>query len=402
MRRVVRWLCMAIIAVLGTGCSQRAAPLTHDAYIWQRQWTPALRDAVAGSSDLVRAWRVLVAQADADGSFSSFRVDRDALSRSGRPVVIVIRIDGRLATFDEAALIARIVDVTQAWPSAAGLEIDYDCPTRRLLAYAHFLQVMKARLGRTPLSITALPAWLSSPDLDRLLDVPDEAVLQVHAVQAPQAGLFNADVAMGWVDDFSRRTRKPFRVALPTYGSRVSWRADGSLLGVESEASTLSVGSAANELYAAPDILTDVVRRLQRNRPRRLAGVAWFRLPTRDDSRAWSLATWRGVVTGNFDATPLRAHLLPSASTGAPFDVVIENPGSMDAAPAYAVDLPATCDSADGINGYVLKRSAQFTSLKLASARALSAGSQRHVGWARCAPGTSPTLNIRTREILSS
>lgn len=220
MRRVVRWLCMAIFAVLGTGCSQRAAPLTHDAYIWQRQWTSSLRDAVAGSSDLVRAWRVLVAQADADGTFGSFGVDRDALSRSGRPVVIVIRIDGRLATFDEAALIARIADVTQAWPSAAGLEIDYDCPTRRLPAYAHFLQVMKARLGRTPLSITALPTWLSSPDLDRLLDVPDEAVLRVPSVQAPQAGLFSVELAMGWVDDFSRRIRKPFRVALPTYGSR--------------------------------------------------------------------------------------------------------------------------------------------------------------------------------------
>ncbi|MGZ6228907.1 MAG: hypothetical protein ACXWNE_12305, partial [Candidatus Binataceae bacterium] len=44
------------------------------------------------------------------------------------------------------------------------------------------------------------------------------------------------------------RTSKPFRVALPAYGSRVSWREDGSLLAIEGEMPLLAGGSSAIEL----------------------------------------------------------------------------------------------------------------------------------------------------------
>jgi len=51
----------------------------------------------------------------------------------------------------------------------AGVEIDHDCATARLSAYARFLSILRARLDRTvPLSITALPAWLSAPEVDEV------------------------------------------------------------------------------------------------------------------------------------------------------------------------------------------------------------------------------------------
>lgn len=385
-----RLLLLAAMVTLVGACGAPHAPLTHDAYVWQRQWTPGLRDAVDASSDLVRAWHVLVAQADRDGRFHGFAPDRDTLARSRRPVVLVVRIDGRLARFDPTALTARIVSVVQDWPGAAGLEIDYDCPTARLPAYTAFLRDLKSRLPGVPLSITALPTWNGSTALDDLLEVPDDAVLQVHAVQAPQAGLFDPAVATAWIDAFARHTHKPFRVALPTYGSRVSWNADGSLLSVESEAAALAAGAEAAELYAAPSTVRDFVAGLNRHRPAGLVGLVWFRLPTPQDTRAWSLATWRGVVTGRLAVVTPRIVLQAGRGGDAPSDVIVDNPGDSDIAPPPVVRLPATCHLADGIDGYTLRRTAQALELVATLARPIPARGRRAIGWARCRPDSPP------------
>lgn len=389
MRKIVRTVSSLVALALLAACD-RAPPLTHDAYIWQRQWTPGLRDAIAASNDLVRDWRVLAAQADRDGRFHVFTPDLPV--QGGRPAIAVVRIDGRLARFDTDELIGRIDEVHRRWPHIAGIEIDYDCPTSRLPAYTAFLRQLKDRLGSMPLSITALPTWLGSSNLDALLAVPDEAVLQVHAVQAPQAGLFDPDVAAGWITDFSAHTRKPFRVALPTYGSRVSWNADGSLLAVESESAALASGAVASELYAAPSTVLAFVQRLEAHRPARLAGLVWFRLPTPEDTRAWSLTTWRGVVTGHVDTQPVTVSLNTPTADG-PSDIVIENPGGMDAEAPSRVALPPGCTVADGIDGYALRRTGDGLSLVAVQARPLPAHASRPIGWARCAPGTTLSLS---------
>jgi hypothetical protein len=392
---ILRTLAIVTIAAIVAACGRAPAPLTHDAYVWQRQWTPALREAMSSSTDLVRSWRVLVAQADRNGAFHTFSPDRDALDRSGRPVVLVVRIDGRLASFDGHVLAGRIAALTAGWPSTrlAGIEIDYDCPTSRLPAYTTFLAALRSRLGALPLSITALPTWIGSRDLDALLAVPDESVLQVHAVQAPQAGLFDPVVADRWLDEFATHTRKPFRVALPTYGSRVSWNEDGSLLAVESERAALAAGATSAELYAAPDTLMGFVAHLRKDRPRGLVGVVWFRLPTVDDTRAWSLATWRGVVLGQLDTRPLAITLQPGMTADAPFEVMLENATATDAVPPQRVALPSSCDVADGIDGYRLQRIDNALELIADGARPLKAQTRRSIGWARCKAGTPLTLS---------
>lgn len=380
------------LALLGA-CGRTPVPLTHDAYIWQRQWTPSLRHAVDASRDVVRDWRVLIAQASRNGRFQVFAPDRAALDASRRPVVLVVRIDGRLAAFDPVELRERITRILVTWPEAAGVEIDYDCPTARLPAYTAFLRELKPALGRVPLSITALPTWIGSPDLDRLLAIPDESVVQVHAVQVPQAGLFNPEVAADWVRNYAKHSHKPFRVALPTYGSRVSWNEDGTLLAVESEQAALAAGAVSSELYASPDTVLAFVKRLDIERPEGLAGIVWFRLPTTEDTRAWSLATWRGVVTGHLERVALRLHLR-GAGDGAS-DVLLENPASVDAAAPARIELPEGCYLADGIDGYRVAPNTTTPILVAAQARPLPARATRAVGWARCRPGTLTTLTLQ-------
>ncbi|UPG91523.1 DUF3142 domain-containing protein [Luteibacter aegosomaticola] len=384
---------LASAVALLSACGRTPAPLTHDAYIWQRQWTPSLRHAVDASRDVVRDWRVLVAQASRDGRFQMFAPDRATLDASQRPVVLVVRIDGRLANFDPADLRERITRIVATWPQAAGVEIDYDCPTARLPAYTAFLRELKPALGHVPLSITALPTWIGSPNLDGLLAIPDESVVQVHAVQAPQAGLFNPDIAADWVSNYAKHTHKPFRVALPTYGSRVSWNADGTLLAVESEQAALAAGAVSSELYASPDTVLGFVKRLDTNRPDGLTGIVWFRLPTTEDTRAWSLATWRSVVTNHLDRAPLQLHLR-DAGNGAS-DVLLENPASADTAAPARVALPEGCELADGIDGYRLAPNTTTPTLVAAQARPLPAHTTRAIGWARCRPGTLTTLTLQ-------
>ncbi|HLJ20059.1 MAG TPA: DUF3142 domain-containing protein [Stellaceae bacterium] len=263
------WL--RLLLILLPTVSLAASSTTHgalpqDAYVWQRQWTPAVASALGQSADLVRDWRVLAAEVDGAGRLRATEVDWAALSATQRPVIPVIRIDGQLAHWGEAQLLADIRDLLRRWRQSAvpvaGIEIDHDCATARLPEYARFLTELRAELGGTPLSITALPTWLGSRALDRVLAATDEVVLQVHAVQDPHAGLFDAATASRWIEALGRRTSKPFRVALPAYGTRVSWTAEGRIGAVESERPLLIDASASVELMASPSEVASLLRSL--------------------------------------------------------------------------------------------------------------------------------------------
>jgi hypothetical protein len=385
----VRQLLILLPFMCLAGSSTPRQLLPQDAYIWQRQWTPAVVSALQQSSDLVRAWRVLAAQSDERGHLRPTAVEWTALKNNGRPVILVVRIDGQLAQWDEEVLRDDLRAVLSRWRQnrvpVAGIEIDHDCGTARLSAYARFLGELRTQIEDVaPLSITALPAWLSAPDLDAVLAQVDEVVLQVHAVQSPRAGLFDLQLARQWVETFARRSATPFRVALPTYGSRVSWHQDGSLLAIESEAPLLAGGYAAVELMAPPQEESSLLRGLERDPPAHLLGIAWFRLPTDDDSRAWSLATWRAVIQGK----PLRAYievLVHNSDTPGMSNLVLINRGNVDAALPHAVELPSVCTLADGINGYTLAHNGERLVLQHLHGGLLRSHHQQVIGWMRCA-----------------
>lgn len=384
LRRLVLLLMIVVLA----GSSEPGRVLPHDAYIWQRQWTPAVAEAVEQSADLIGTWRVLAAQLDEHGRLRPVAIDWRALERSARPVVLVVRIEGQLAQSDEAQLLADVRAMLDQQrrdhAPAAGIEIDHDCGTTRLLAYARFLTKLRAGLADgVRLSITALPAWLPSRDLDAVIASADEVVLQVHAVRDPRAGLFDAALGLQWANSFARRTAKPFRVALPTYGSRVIWREDGSLLAVESEAPRLAGGASAAELTAAPTEVAALLRGLERDPPATLAGIVWFPLPTVQDRRAWSLDTWRAVIGGEDLEADIETVVRDSATHGMR-DVVLLNRGAVDAELPPTVALARACTIADGVNGYALAHTASGLVLQRRRVGLLRGHHQQIIGWMRC------------------
>lgn len=393
-RRWPRWLLLLVCLVIVSASATSARRLPHDAYVWQQRWTPALAVSLGDASDLVRAWRVLAAHVDRQGALRVVEPDWARLAATGRPVVLVVRIDGQLDRWDPANLrdlvLARVRTAPQ---SIAGLEIDHDCATARLPAYAAFLADLRTALPPSlALSITLLPTWLGDAALDAVLAPLTEAVLQVHAVESPRTGLFDAARARRWVDALDRRTALPFRVALPAYGTRVTWGPDGRLLAVESERPALAGGDAASELIAPPAAVAALLGDLQTRTPAHLAGIAWFRLPTADDRRAWSLATWRAVV----QERPLAATITPQVVAGdvpGLYHLLLANDGETDVPLPASVTLPAACVIADGSNAYGLERTGAGATLRRRQAGLLRGHTRQLVGWMRCDPAPE-TLHV--------
>jgi hypothetical protein len=368
-------------STLQTGAPR--SPLPHDAYIWQRVWTPQVIAAARQSADLVRTWRVLVAEADSAGRWVKVAVPWDALQATGRPIVAVVRIDGRLDDVRMPALLDRITAALGGTSAnVSGLEIDYDCPTSKLVAYAGFLDVLRARLPASlKLSITALPTWMNSPALERLAANVDELVLQVHAVDDPHRGLFDPVQAERWVHAFAQRIPRPIRVALPAYDVRVTWRHDGRLASVEGERPLLTGSAPGETLRTSPQAVLAFLRAMQRDAPDSLAGIVWFRLPTDSDRHAWSPETWRAVVTDSLPSPTLSATLVATDSPGL-WTVTLSNDGGVDAIAPRRVRLDPSCTLADGANGFRLIDGAPLA-LQGAGGR-LRAHESRIIGWARC------------------
>jgi Protein of unknown function (DUF3142) len=385
---------LALLCLLSAACAPKPPSFSQDAYVWQRHWTPALVSALEQSSDVVAQWRVLAAETDARGTLKPVAVDWAALRATGRPVIAVIRIDGALGHLSQPELLTEIGALAAGWRGlpVIGLEIDYDCATARLRDYAQFLTRLRALRGIPRyLSITALPTWIGATALAPVVTAADETVLQVHAVQAPENGLFDPASARRWIDAFAAETHKPFRVALPDYGARAVRDEDGRLIAIESETPRLVGGAETTALMAMPDQVAVLLRDLKNNPPDRFSGVAWFRLPSADDQLTWSLATWRVVMRGADLRTDVVAEARASTTPGMS-NIVLANRGAIDAALPRMVTLPADCRTADGINGYALDTRDEKYSLHRLQTALLRAHHERLVGWMRCAQGA---LDVR-------
>lgn len=377
----MRWLLAAL--VLLAGCQRAPVPLAHEAYLWQRLWTPAVARAMDDAP--VGGWRVLALQVVGD-QLRPAAPDLAVLAARAAPMRLVVRIEGSRLPIAVEALTQALAPLLTRWQAAGvhlvGIEIDHDCASAALADYAHWLVELRGHLpGALPLSITALPSWLDSPALAEVLAAVDHSVLQVHAVQRPQQGLFDSERALDWIRAWEQRSPRPYWVALPAYGVRVRTDAAGALLGVDAEGALDRTGPAGVELRADPLALAHLLAALAADPPQRLRGILWFRLPLPGDRRTLSSASWRALVEGQ----PLRAdwRVRSRAQTQGSVDLWLHNAGNLDAPPP-PVELPVHCSYADALPPYRLRAGTPLV-LQPDAAAWLRSGRQLQIGWARCA-----------------
>lgn len=340
-----------------------APPLPHEAYVWQRDWSPELGQSLAELPSELGVLRVLARErSGANRTPVDIAVDVAALARTGREVIAVMRVDGTApldgVTLQEVAVLAR------AWRARGvrvrGVEVDHDCATPSLPAYADWLARERGALGDLTLSITALPTWATSPALEHLTSIPDDLVVQVHAIRAPT--LFTPEEARGFVEAWAKATSRPFRVALPTYRA------------------TLKDGT---RLVSEPREVSRFLALLRERPVKGVSGIIWFRLGHRADSDAWSPSTLSAVVRGE-SLTPRLTSRLVDAGEGT-LDIVVENTGRVDAEAPTRIDFSGNLEVLDGVGGYAPRG----TSLVARMPPRLRAGEHRVIGFVR---GTEVSL----------
>lgn len=400
-----------LLVLLFIGCSSErvSGPLPQEAYVWQRAWTPAVRAALARTSDLEA---LVVLAAEVDLSTDPPRVVRAAYDPGAldRPVGLAVRIgrfarrDGATERFAErpdlterlAALARRLVaDARERGLEVREFQLDYDCPESRLGDYPVLVRAVREALAPVPVTITALPSWLRHRrELKHLLRTTDGWVLQVHSLEPPSRPdappeICDPEAARRAVET-AAGFRKPFRVALPTYSYLVAFTQAGDLLGISAEGPLPSwpPGALVGVARTDPDALAGLVRAWTADRPEELAGLIWYRLPVEGDRLNWPRAAFDAVREGRPPRKDLR--VLPRAAGPGLLEIDLENHGEAEAGWPVHVDLAwqaGTLLAADGLAGYRIVRT-DTGKLRLERSttpwdRPLRPGERRTVAWLR-------------------
>lgn len=388
-------------------CHERpaAGDLVQGAYVWQRVWTPAVCEAVSNAPPDLARLVVLAAQVGwSDTRPVPLRIvlDYATLKVAGRPVGLALRVTGRpeplAADGPEVAalcVLARtiVADARSQALDIAEVQVDYDCPERRLGEYAGWIARLRAAVQPTPVRITVLPSWLPHRQFRELLRHVDGCVLQVHWLQsaADEPRLLDLEEAREAVRSFAR-LGVAFDVALPTYAYVAACDEAGRALGVSAEGPLPNWPRSARleRIRAEPAAMASLIGEWSARRPPNLAGIIWYRLPVAGDLLNWAPATFARVRHGETPAG--RALTVLDSHEAALVDVTVTNAGDDDVAVSsldVRVDLGTNrLAAADGVGGFAAQRvgpaEVRFTpagdAVKL---QVLRPGDRRVLGWVR-------------------
>ncbi|HOX06821.1 MAG TPA: DUF3142 domain-containing protein [Planctomycetota bacterium] len=382
--------------------------MPQEAYVWQRSWRPAVREALARAAPRMDGFTCLAAEVQIrNGRPTAIRVlpDWPALAAAGRPVGLALRIGPYRGPFAEGDALADFLagqaaellrEARAGGVQPAELQVDFDCAESDLDGYRRWVQAIRERVAPVPVTVTALPCWLKHRSFARLAAEAGGYVLQVHSLERPRspeadAVLCDADSARRAVES-AGRIGVPFRVALPTYGYVMAFDRGGRFLGVSAEGPMAAWGPDVRlrELRADPAAMAGLVRDWTESRPACMTGLIWYRLPVESDVLNWRWPTLAAAMAGRAPVASLKAEL------GRPekglVEVVLANAGEADGPPGAVVQVRWSAGellAADAIGGFDLSgrnaSSATFSSPTGAARWRLAPGQSRAIGWLRFA-----------------
>lgn len=372
-------------------------------FVWQRQWTGAVGAAVAEHGREFQELGVfggeICVEGDGRCSTEKGRPDWSVLAAAGREVAPVIRVE-RLADTGAArqAVAGAVVAAARSFTAEAGAAgvaagpviVDYDCPQKRLPAYAGWLVEVRAALAPRRVVITALPSWLGEADLPALLDRCDGWILQLHSFDLTrlnrQPQVCDPVQAVRWTAQAEKLGRL-YSVALATYSATAGLDADWKRVGLalEGPSPAWPPGTLQVELGSDPAGLAALVAEWRRNRPAHLVDLWWYRLPVATDTRNWRWPTLAAVMAGRVPAP--RWQVVAEGTN--PIDLTLLNTGEGPGPPPQRLVIrwpghaPAAADALPGWAVTTVEGNAMFSPSPEASARAIIPGSRCALGWIR-------------------
>jgi hypothetical protein len=364
-----------------------------------------VRQAVGQASGLSR---LVALGAEVDFRREPVRVARVALDpafgASGRPVGVALRIHtfpGRFTDSPEAVrlvagLASRLAaEARQQGLALAEIQLDYDCPESRLEDYPALIGAVREAVRPVPVTVTALPSWLRQERaFERVIAAADGYVLQVHfldPIAGPGDPLVLCDPAAARrAVERAARFRRPFRVALPTYGYQVVFDAQGKRAGVAAEGGPIlpPPGGTVRTIHSDPAAMAGLVRGWTADRPAALAGLIWYRLPAGGDRLNWPWPTFEAVRAGRAP----RAEVAAEARSPEPglIEIDLINRGEAEAPWPGRLRIgwgKLHLIAADGLSGYRIGSAGPGTVSLERPDRRLAApsrpGDRRTIAWLR-------------------
>ncbi len=395
-------LLIALIALAGCHRTEQtiSGPLKQRGYVWQREWTPAVIDAIGEAEPRMDGVVLLGAEVNLGGKKPEIvkaPIDWDAVKRQSKHCSIALRVSPFAGPFraDDAAA-RTIIDLTRELLSGARehnvdveeLQFDFDCARKNLGAYRTWLQMLRPVVHPARFVITTLPAWLDDSQFSALVREVDGYVLQVHSVPisaGTNAKLSDARLAREWVRK-AARFGIPFEVALPTYRCAAGYGPDGKLLSVamDSVQPVWPPGTRVLEFGADADEIAALVNDWQKTRPPQLRELIWYRVPIATDTRNWRWPTLSAVMSGR-----LPKHKLNILQEGEnPIDLSIFNAGEADEqlnANVTATWNGAGLTASDALAGWNMKSENGRAIFRVTASRGLRLppGATRKIGWLR-------------------
>jgi Protein of unknown function (DUF3142) len=385
---VLRLALLALLGLLKTGACR-----ADEAYIWQRLWDAPLVEQLTQQKDLYQQLRVLALQQQSERQWVDVQVDAKALIATQLPITMVVRLPGAKPLLNAAQLGERIVRKLELWQLAgipvARIEVDFDCAESQLANYQQLLLGLRLLLpAAIKLDITALPAWLRSEQMPKLIAASDRITLQVHSVLAPKRGLFDPRMAEYWIRQLNQISTKAFSVALPAYGAKLVLNERDQVIGVEHEMELSGSVSRSVELKATPQSVRTLLDALQSRPVANLQTIVWFRLPLPGDQRAWHPKTLRAVILKQPLVSKIETRYVANNAGG--YDVIFKNVGNLNATTPLRLSVNQRC-TGEGLQTYRFEKSIFSARLGLE----LAPDQQRIIAWLRCPAGIAPNVLSR-------
>jgi len=400
--RLARLTCIAAIALAGCNRTEQpiSGPLKQRGYVWQREWTSAVVDAL-GEAD----WRmdgvvILGAEINLAGrkaEIAKATIDWAAVKRGSQHCALALRVAPFAGPFrSDDAPVQAVFNVAKELLSDARahgvnldeFQFDFDCAQKNLGSYGTWLRALKPIVQPTRFVITVLPAWLNDSEFQKLVREVDGYVLQVHSVPisvGTNAKLSDARLAREWIRK-AARFGIPFGVALPTYRCAAGYGPDGKLLSVamDSVQPVWPPGTRVLEFGADADEIAGLVHEWQEARPPQLRELIWYRVPIATDTRNWRWPTLLAVMAGR-----LPEHKLNILQEGKnPIDLSIVNAGEADEqlnANVTATWNDAGLTASDALTGWNMKseNGRAIFEVTVSHGLRLPPGATRKIGWLR-------------------
>lgn len=309
---------MTAILLAAPSCKREnvmVSPLPQRAYVWQRDWNPAVTDAMDRSRADLAGYVILACEIEwHDGRPRPVipAVDWAALRARGISVSPAIRImpgpepiagDDASARFLCEAARQRLAVIRAAGIEPPELQLDFDCPQKKLSGYGRWVRALRRAIAPLPLVITTLPCWLDEPEFPGLVRAASGYVLQVHSVASPAGSdhvmVCDPALARAWVTR-AAAIRVPFAISLPTYRMTAGYAADGRKIGSFSDAirPPWPPGTTIREYATDLDAMAALVAAWQARPPAHCTGLLWYRLPVDGDHQNCPWPALRALTKG--------------------------------------------------------------------------------------------------------